>query len=143
MPDYRSRQRMRPPADPARRRPQFYGDADVEVATTNQLRSEGFKAWSAHELGHSTKDDAFHAAYARRNGYVLLTRNGKHFWTERVLPFEQCPGLIVITSDAESATSTERIVAFIASRVRPPGSAAWQDTKVRVSSEGARYRVRQ
>lgn len=57
----------------------LYLDEDISPMVAVVLRSRGYDAISAHEVGMKGKGDEEQLDYASRNGRVLLTFNARHF----------------------------------------------------------------
>lgn len=57
----------------------LYLDEDISPEVAVVLRSRGYNAVSAHEVGMRGKGDEEQLEYAIRNGRVLLTFNTRHF----------------------------------------------------------------
>jgi hypothetical protein len=75
------------------RRMRLYADEDIEDIV-ELLRMEGVNITSARELGHRGKPDEFHAGLALKQRQFLLTKNDKHFWSDRLLPLHQTFGIV-------------------------------------------------
>ena len=108
--------RPRIPGKPLRRA-RLYADEDIEAWIVHLLRDHKVNIKSAVELGHRGKDDSFHAALAFKEKRFLLTKNGKDFLNDRVLPFSETWGLIafeVDTADLQlTATALQILVEVI------------------------------
>jgi len=57
----------------------IYADADFRGKVIAQLRSHGYDAAYAPDLGHDHWNDEQHLVYAADNNRALLTHNIKHF----------------------------------------------------------------
>lgn len=72
----------------------FYADEDFPAAAVQLLRSMGAKVVTVQELGLRKHPDENHAAYALRNGFVLLTRD-RDYLNESRFPLIHCPSIAV------------------------------------------------
>ena len=59
--------------------PALYLDEDVLPSVAGLLRSEGYDAVSAHELGRKGLSDPAHLAYAAGGGRVLVSYDVQHY----------------------------------------------------------------
>lgn len=57
----------------------LYVDADITPKLARALRSRGYDAISAHEVGNAEASDAEHMAFAASQGRTLLTCNAQDF----------------------------------------------------------------
>lgn len=57
----------------------LYIDADISPRLARALRTQGYDAISAHEIGNSQATDAEHMAFAAAQGRTLLTCNARDF----------------------------------------------------------------
>jgi len=90
--------RPRIPGKPLRKA-RLYADENIEAWIVQLLRDQKVNIKSAVELGHSGKDDSFHAALSFKDKRFLLTKNGKDFLDDRVLPFSETWGVIAFEVD--------------------------------------------
>ena len=90
--------RPRLPGKPLRKA-RLYADEDVEAWIIEVLRERKVNIKSAVELSHYGKDDSFHAALAFKQKRFLLTKNGKDFLNDRLLPFANTWGVIALEVD--------------------------------------------
>ncbi len=57
----------------------LYVDADITPKLARALRSRGYDAISAHEVGNAEVSDAEHTTFAASQGRTLLTCNAQDF----------------------------------------------------------------
>jgi hypothetical protein len=99
------------------KRMKLYADEDIEDHAVDFLRGRGVNIPSARELGHRGKPDSFHAGLAFRGKRFLVTRNGKHYWDDRLVPMNRTYGIIIIDADPRDTsaygTTLLNIVAFV------------------------------
>lgn len=72
----------------------FYADEDFPTSAVELLRNAGLKVVTVQELGHRQHPDENHAAYALKNGYILLTRD-RDYLNEARFPLIHCPTIVV------------------------------------------------
>ena len=99
------------------KRMKLYADEDIEDDVVQLLREVGVNIKSARELGHRRKPDSFHANLSFREKRFLLTRNGKHYWDDRVLPMNRVHGVIVIDADPSDTEAYGATLSSIAALV--------------------------
>lgn len=87
----------------------FYADENFPTAATEILRDYGARLLTAQEAGLRRHPDENHAAYALRNGYVLVTCD-RDYLDNHKFPLIQCPAIAVF--DFGGGTPIEMRAAF-------------------------------
>jgi hypothetical protein len=99
------------------KRMKLYADEDIEDDVVEFFRDQGVNVKGARELGHRGKPDSFHAALAFREKRFLVTRNGKHYWNDRVVPMNRTHGIIIVDADPRDTdaygTTLLNIMSFV------------------------------
>jgi predicted nuclease of predicted toxin-antitoxin system len=76
-------------------RVRFYADEDIEDELVAFIREEGYRVFSARELGLSPRDDRHHLQEARKRKCVLLTRD-LDYLSHRRFPFTQLKDTAIV-----------------------------------------------
>jgi hypothetical protein len=76
----------------------FYADENFPFLATRILRHFGAEVVTVQELGLRHHPDENHAAYALRNGYMLMTCD-RDYLDNRKFPLIHCPALAVFDFD--------------------------------------------
>jgi predicted nuclease of predicted toxin-antitoxin system len=92
-----------------RAKARFYADENFPPKAAAILRDLGARVVTAQEAGLVGHPDENHVAYARKNGFVLVTCD-RDFLDERRHPLIQCPAIFVF--DFGSASTPEIRRAF-------------------------------
>jgi predicted nuclease of predicted toxin-antitoxin system len=87
----------------------YYADENFPTRATELLRSRDYDVETAREARRLGHDDEDQAAYALREGRVLLTCD-RDFMNGRKFPLHKCPALVVF--DFGRGTLTEMRLAF-------------------------------
>jgi predicted nuclease of predicted toxin-antitoxin system len=72
----------------------FYADENFPAAATALLRTKGARVITVQETGLRRHPDENHAAFALRNGYVLVTCD-RDYLDNRKFPLIHCPTIVV------------------------------------------------
>jgi predicted nuclease of predicted toxin-antitoxin system len=75
-------------------KPRFYADENFPSRATNMLRADGAKVSTAQDAQMLHYPDEAHAAYALRQGLILITCD-RDFLDERRFPLVRCPAIYV------------------------------------------------
>lgn len=92
-----------------RAKPRFYADEDFPQNAVLLLRQMGARVSTVHETRTRGHPDENHAAYALRNGLVLVTCD-RDYLNNRRFPLVHCPAIFVF--DFGSGSSREMMQAF-------------------------------
>ncbi len=92
-----------------RAKARFYADENFPRQALSVLRQMGARVCTAQAIGLAGHPDENHAAYALKNGLVLLTCD-RDFLNERRFPLIHCPAIFVF--DFGSGTVREMRQAF-------------------------------
>lgn len=84
-----------------RAKPKFYADENLPVSIVKRLRQTGVQVLTAQQVGLSGHPDENHAAFALRNGCILLTCD-RDYLDERRFPLIHCPAIVVFDFGAGS-----------------------------------------
>lgn len=82
----------------------FYADENLPAQAVSFLRGLGGRVKTVEETGRRGHPDEDHAAYALRNGLILVSCD-RDFLNERRFPLVHCPAIIVF--DFGSGTTAE------------------------------------
>jgi hypothetical protein len=136
----RKRSEPAPPPSAFYKKARLYADADIEEDIVQLLRSRGVNIVSARDLGHHTKDDSFQMAEATRQKRFLLTKNAKHFLSDRLVPFSQLKyGVIALEGTLADEDEYLAAIAHVFAGLIPFGD-SFYGTKILVS--GTRLVIR-
>ena len=87
----------------------LYADENFPTAAAEILRRYGARVLTAQEAGLRRHPDENHAAFALRNGYVLVTCD-RDYLDNRKFPIMHCPAIVVF--DFGGGTAIEMRAAF-------------------------------
>ena len=87
-----------------RAKARFYADENFPVAAVGLVRSSGAGVLTTQEAGRRGHPDESQAAFALRNGRVLLTCD-RDYLDERRFPLIHCP--VIVVCDFGSGSSSE------------------------------------
>lgn len=85
-------------------KPQFYADENFPSAAVKLVRSRGVHVLTAQEADRQGHPDENHAAFALKDGRVLLTCD-RDYLDERRFPLIHCP--VIVVCDFGSGSSNE------------------------------------
>jgi hypothetical protein len=117
-------------------KPRLYIDADVTEDALSYL-GDRYNVVTARELGYATRDDDFHAQYAREERRILVTQNERDFWNDQKHPLHMCPGIIVVPSMGEQL-GVKVAVALVSllGTVQHIPPEDWQGRKFKATDDG-------
>ena len=116
------------------RKARLYADEDIEDWVIEALKERGVNIRSARELGHTGKPDSFHAAHAFKEKRFVLTKNAKHYFDDRKIPFNRTHGVLVLDADAEKIADVVAALRNLLDIVIPVGEVCI-GAKIKISSE--------
>lgn len=97
----------------------FYADENFPANAAAVLRSLGAHVVTAQEAGRGGHPDENHAAYALKNGLILVTCD-RDFLSESKHPLIHCPAVFVFSFGSGSDDEIRRSYRCLASALRTP-----------------------
>jgi predicted nuclease of predicted toxin-antitoxin system len=102
-----------------RAKPRFYADENFPSEAVRILRAMGAKVLTVHETRKTRHPDENHAAYALRNGLVLLSCD-RDFLDDKRFPLIHCPAIFVFNFGDGSAREIWRAFRCLATVFTAP-----------------------
>ena len=115
-----------------RKKARFLVDESVDPAVTEWLRSKGWNAVHAREVGLARHSDEDIFAFAHREDRILLTHDAG-FLDDRAFPPHRNAGVVVLPGSADSEEFARALgrVAGIVGAAR----GLWRQTKIKVGED--------
>ena len=108
-------------------------DCDVPQELIEALRTDGIPVKAALDAGIDGGNDGAIAAWAKRQGRVLLTFNHRDFWNDTKHPLQKSPGMIIMAiPNAGLHEALYALAILYESFARHFTLQWWTETKVRV-----------